>query len=164
MISFIEFINEELSEEELEEIANHLTWEDIADLYSPDEFIVEELEEALSASSRLRKAQRFKSRKTAVGQARKMKLKRASSLETLKGRANAAAHRMLQKRILRSRNKKQLSAQQKDALEKQIRSMMASQGNLAQKLLPKIRKLQIALILTLSMLLVIDQVAQVHDL
>jgi hypothetical protein len=142
MISFIEFINEELSEEELDEIADHLTWEDIADLYSPDEFIVEELEEALSASSRLRKGQRFKSRKTAVGQARKMKLKRASSLETLKRRANAAAHRVLQKRILRSRNKKQLSAQQKDALEKQVRSMMASQGNLAQKLLPKIRALE----------------------
>ena len=100
------------------------------------------MEEALSASSRLRKAQRFKSRKTAVGQARKMKLKRASSLEGLKRRANAAAHRVLQKRILRSRNKKQLSAQQKDALEKQVRSMMASQGNLAQKLLPKIRALE----------------------
>ena len=36
----------------------------------------------------------------------------------------------------------ELSAQQKDALEKQIRSMMASQGNLAQKLLPKIRALE----------------------
>lgn len=142
MISFIEFIDEELSEKELEEIVNHLTWEDIADLYTDDEFIMEELEEALSASSRLRKAQRFKSRKTIVGVARKMKLKRASSLETLKRRANAAAHRILQKRILKRRSKKQLSAQQKDALEKQIKSMMASQGNLAQKLLPKIRALE----------------------
>jgi len=142
MISFIEFIDEELSEREMDEIADHLTWEDIANLYSPDEFIIEELEESLTASSRLRKGQKFKSRKTSIGQARKMKLKRASSLETLKRRANAAAHRALQKRILKSRNKNQLSAQQKDALEKQVKTMMASQGNLAQKLLPKIRALE----------------------
>ena len=49
---------------------------------------------------------------------------------------------MLQKRILRGRNKKELSAQQKNRVEQQIKAMMANQGNLAQKLLPKIRALE----------------------
>jgi hypothetical protein len=139
MIRFSEFLNETLSDQELDSIANHLTWNDIADLYEDDEFINEELDESLSAQSRLKKAQRFKSRKTVVGISRKMKLKRASNLETLHKRASAAARRMLQKRILGGRSKQHLSASQKDRVEKQIKSMMASQGNLAQKLLPKIK-------------------------
>ena len=49
---------------------------------------------------------------------------------------------MLQKRILRGRNKKELSAQQKSRVEQQIKTMLANQGNLAQKLLPKIRALE----------------------
>jgi hypothetical protein len=49
---------------------------------------------------------------------------------------------MLQKRILRGRGKSQLSAQQKDRVEQQIKTMMAQQGNLATKLLPKIRALE----------------------
>jgi hypothetical protein len=142
MIRFSEFLNETLSDQELDSIANHLTWNDIADLYEDDEFINEELDESLSAQSRLKKAQRFKSRKTVVGISRKMKLKRASNLETLHKRASAAARRMLQKRILGGRSKQHLSASQKDRVEKQIKSMMASQGNLAQKLLPKIRALE----------------------
>ena len=142
MISFVEFLSEELTEKELDTMADHLTWEDISDLYTADEFILEQLDEALTAQSRLKKSQKFRSRKTAIGQARKMKLKRASSLATLKARANAAARRLLQKRILRGRNKKELSAQQKNRVEQQIKAMMANQGNLAQKLLPKIRALE----------------------
>jgi len=142
MISFVEFLSEELTEKELDTMADHLTWEDISDLYTADEFTIEQLDENISAQSRMKKSQKFRSRKTAIGQARRMKLKRASSLATLKTRANAAAHRMLQKRILRGRNKKELSAQQKNRVEQQIKTMMANQGNLAQKLLPKIRDLE----------------------
>ena len=47
MILFKEFILEEntleeLSEEELDQLADSLSWEDIEDLYSPDEFVMEE--------------------------------------------------------------------------------------------------------------------------
>lgn len=145
MITFLEFLDEEFSEEELDEMADHLTWEDIADLYSPEEFVLEEiqvLDEKISATARLKKSQKFKSRKTAIGTARKMRLRRTSTIDVLRKRASAAARRMLQKRILRGRGKKELSAQQKDRVEQQIKSMMAQQGNLAVKLLPKIRALE----------------------
>ena len=145
MINFLEFLNEEIDEKELDEMADQLTWEDIADLYSPDEFVLEEiqvLDEKISATARLKKSQKFKSRKTAIGTARKMRLRRTSTIDVLRKRASAAARRMLQKRILRGRGKKELSAQQKDRVEQQIKSMMAQQGNLAVKLLPKIRALE----------------------
>jgi len=145
MIKFLEFLNEEFTENELDEMADHLTWEDIEDLYSPAEFVLEEvqeLNEKISASARLKKSQKFKSRKTAIGTARKMKLRRTSTIDVLHKRASAAARRLLQKRILRGRGKKQLSAQQKDHVEQQIKNMMAIQGNLAVKLMPKIRALE----------------------
>ena len=145
MIKFLEFLNEEISEKDLDEMANHLTWEDIADLYSPDEFVLEEIElldEKMSAASRLKKSQKMRSRKTAIGTARKMRLRRTSTIDVLHKRATAAARRLLQKRILRGRGKKQLSAQQKDHVEQQIKNMMAIQGNLAVKLMPKIRALE----------------------
>jgi hypothetical protein len=145
MITFLEFLDEEFTEKELDEMADHLTWEDIEDLYSPEEFVLEEvqeLNEKISATSRLKKSQKFRSRKTAIGTARKMKLRRTSTIDVLHKRASAAARRLLQKRILRGRGKKQLSAQQKDRVEQQIKTMMAQQGNLAVKLLPKIRALE----------------------
>ena len=145
MIKFLEFLNEEISEKDLDEMANHLTWEDIEDLYSPEEFVLEDiqvLDEKISATSRLKKSQKLKSRKTAIGTARKMRLRRTSTIDVLHKRASAAARRLLQKRILRGRGKKQLSAQQKDHVEQQIKNMMAIQGNLAVKLMPKIRALE----------------------
>jgi hypothetical protein len=145
MITFLEFLDEEFTEHELDEMANHLTWEDIVDLYSPEEFVLEEiqvLDEKISTTSRLKKSQKLKSRKTAIGTARKMRLRRTSTIDVLHKRASAAARRLLQKRILRGRGKKQLSADQKDRVEQQIKTMMAQQGNLAVKLLPKIRALE----------------------
>ena len=145
MITFLEFLDEEFTEKELDEMADHLTWEDIEDLYSPEEFVLEEvqeLNEKISATSRLKKSQKLKSRKTAIGTARKMRLRRTSTIDVLHKRASAAARRLLQKRILRGRGKQQLSAQQKDHVEQQIKNMMALQGNLAVKLMPKIRALE----------------------
>jgi hypothetical protein len=145
MITFLEFLDEEFTEKELDEMADHLTWEDIEDLYSPEEFVLEDLQvldEKISASARLKKSQKFRSRKTAIGTARRMKLRRTSTLSVLHKRSQAAARRMIQKRILRGRSKHNLSAQQKDRVEQQIKGMMATQGNLAMKLLPKIRALE----------------------
>jgi len=145
MITFLKFLDEEFTEKELDEMADHLTWEDIEDLYSPEEFVLEEvqeLNEKISATTRLKKAQKFRSRKTAIGTARKMKLRRTSTIDVLHKRASAAARRLLQKSILRGRGTNQLSAQQKDHVEQQVKNMMAIQGNLAVKLLPKIRALE----------------------
>ena len=148
MILFKEFILEEntleeLSEEELDQLADSLSWEDIEDLYSPDEFVMEEeIIEDISATSRMRRGQKFRSMKMKLLQARKMKLKRASSVDVLKKRSKLAARRVIMKRYLRGRNKSQISAQEKNRLESQIRNMPNVVGSLSNKLLPKMRKLE----------------------
>jgi hypothetical protein len=148
MILFKEFILEEntleeLSEEELDQLADSLSWEDIEDLYSPDEFVMEEeIVEDISATSRMQRGQKFRSMKMKMLQARKMKLKRASSVDVLKKRSKLAARRVIMKRYLRGRNKSQISAQEKNRLESQIRNMPNVVGSLSNKLLPKMRKLE----------------------
>ena len=148
MILFKEFILEEntleeLSEEELDQLADSLSWEDIEDLYSPDEFeMEEEIVEDISATSRMQRGQKFRSMKMKLLQARKMKLKRASSVDVLKKRSKLAARRVIMKRYLRGRNKSQISAQEKNRLESQIRNMPNVVGSLSNKLLPKMRKLE----------------------
>jgi hypothetical protein len=148
MILFKEFILEEntleeLSEEELDQLADSLSWEDIEDLYSPDEFVMEEeIVEDISATSRMQRGQKFRSMKMKMLQARKMKLKRASSMDVLKRRSKLAARRVIMKRYLRGRNKSQISAQEKNRLESQIRNMPNVVGSLSNKLLPKMRKLE----------------------
>jgi hypothetical protein len=148
MILFKEFILEEntleeLSEEELDQLADSLSWEDIEDLYSPDEFVMEEeIVEDISATSRMQRGQKFRSMKMKMLQARKMKLKRASSVDVLKRRSKLAARRVIMKRYLRGRNKSQISAQEKNRLESQIRNMPNVVGSLSNKLLPKMRKLE----------------------
>jgi hypothetical protein len=59
MLNFKTYLSEEISDDELEDMANRLSWEDIADLYAPEDFeeelgieVKEEaLEEKISASS-----------------------------------------------------------------------------------------------------------------
>ena len=62
MITFQEFLSDTITEEELDSIVENLQWEDIEHLYADDEF-ENELDEALSATARMQKSQKFKSRK-----------------------------------------------------------------------------------------------------
>ena len=149
ILGFNDYINEEMedrsiSEEELDAMAENLTWDDIADLYDESELIEEHenLIEALSASSRLKKGMKMKSRRMQLAMARKMKLRRTSNVETLKKRARLAARRSIMKRFLKGRDKKSLSPQEKDRLEKQIKSMPTIVMSLSNKMLPKIRDIE----------------------
>jgi hypothetical protein len=137
MISFKEYVDNSIPESEVDQMVEELTWEDIADLYEE-----EWLEENFSSASRKRRGQRLKSRKSRIGQSRKLKTHRAASLEVLKKRAKLAGRRMAMKRILHSRKKSQLSSAEKDRVEKQVKTMMATQTTLTTKFLPKVRELE----------------------
>jgi len=155
IVSFVNFIGEEkkslkLSEQDLDEIADELTWEDIYDLYDNSELIREELEEeseedldeAISAQSRLKRRQsfaRFKGKRNTV---RGIKLKRASTPEVLQNRAQTAARRALYKRLLRGRDKSSLSTSEKNRVEQQLKKMKSLQATLAIRLVPKIRAIE----------------------
>ena len=137
----------EISEDEINEIVDNLDWEDIVELYSPEELIEveddeQELDEALSAQSRLKKRQafaRFKGKRTT---AKGIKLRRASTPQVLQKRAKLAARRALYQRFLKGRDKASLSASEKDRIEKQVASLKNIQSTLAMRMLPKMRSIE----------------------
>lgn len=149
MIKFSEFITEQadtesISDEELDQMVEELSWEDIADLYDEDEYYIEdeELDEAISSTSRLRRGQKMRSRRMQIALARKMKLRRTSNMTTLKKRARLAARRSVMKKFLRGRDKGSLSVGEKNRIENQIRNMGPLVNALSAKMLPKVRSLE----------------------
>lgn len=172
-LSFSSFIKEEneseeetISEEDIDEIVNGLTWDDIADLYEDDELVYdpeseeededdeeededekedvkeEYLGEKLSAQARLKKRQAFARFRGKRNVARSMKLRRASSMNVLKKRAVLAARRAVYNRFLRGRDKSTLSAAEKDRIEQQVSRMKFIQAAIATKMLPKMRAIE----------------------
>lgn len=140
---------EEITEEEIEKIVDNLEWEDIVDFYSPEELsredeeeLEEEINEAISASSRLKRRQQFSRFKAKRNIAKGMKLRRASDPLTLQKRAKQAARRAIYKRFLKGRNKSQLSAAEKDRLESQVSRLKSVMSTIAQRMLPRIRSIE----------------------
>lgn len=138
MISFKEFIKEEVTEEEVDALIESLEWEDVIHLFDEEDMIVEDI----SAKERIRKSQKLKSRKVLMALARKVKLKRSATLGTLKNRTKTDARRMIMKKMLKGRSKKSLSATEKNSIEARTSKVMTMMNNLPAKLLPKVRQLQ----------------------
>ena len=138
MISFKEFIKEEVTEEEIDALIESLEWEDVIHLFDEEDMIIEDT----SAKERIKKGQKLKSRKVLMALARKVKLKRSATLGTLKKRTKTDARRMIMKKMLKGRSKKQLSASEKNSIEARTSKMIGMMNNLPAKLLPKIRQLQ----------------------
>ena len=138
MISFKEFIEEEVTEEEIDALIESLEWEDVIHLFDEEDMIIEDI----SAKERIQKGQRLKSRKVLMALARKIKLKRSATLGTLKNRSKTDARRMILKKMLKGRSKKSLSASEKNSIEARTSKTMTMMNNLPAKMLPKIRQLQ----------------------
>lgn len=136
--------NIKLTEADMDEMVNDLTWEDIVDYYDDDELVKEEhvLDEGLSAQARQKKRQAFARSKGKRGVALRMKLRRASTVATLKQRAILAARRSVYKRLLRGRDKSQLSASEKSRVEQQVSKLKNFQTALVTKMMPKIRSIE----------------------
>ena len=153
MKSFVEIIWESksqddvISDADLEQMAEALTWDDIADLYDADELIEvdeaeEDINEALSAQARLRKRMTFARHKAKRVQLKGIKLRRASDFATLKRRAVNAARRSLTKKLIQGRDKRTLSPAEKDRVEAQVKRMKNIQNIIALRMIPKVRKLE----------------------
>ena len=161
--SFKTFIKEEkknieddvISDEEIAKIVDELTWEDIIDLYDEEELVYDDsdeegekepedkdLNEKISVQSRLKRRQAFARMRGKRNAARNMKLRRASSMDILKKRANLSARRAVYKRFLRGRDKSTLSAAEKDRIETQVGRMKYMQQAIATKMLPKMRGIE----------------------
>lgn len=148
MITFHDFLVEEnisedqLSEEEIDSLVSSLKWKDIEDLYSDEDFEQEEMNEAISPAERLKMAQRMRARKTMLQMSRNVKLKRTSPMPVLKRRSQLAARKLIYKKLLKGRNKPQLSPSEKNMIELRVKRIMKVYKNLPQKLMPKIREIE----------------------
>ena len=146
--SFANFIaekREEFSEDDINEMVDSLTWEDIIDLYPPEDLIEEEteqLDEKISAQSRLKRRQGFARGKTKRNTSKGIKLRRASTPAILQKRAQLAARRAIYQRLLRGRDKSSLSASEKDRVEQQVKSMKNIQVSIATRMVPKMRSIE----------------------
>ena len=148
VVSFANYIaekKEQFSEDDITEMVDSLTWEDIVDFY-PDEDLIEEeteqLDEKISAQSRLKRRQGFSRGKTKRNTAKGIKLRRASTPEILQKRAQMAARRSIYQRLLRGRDKSTLSASEKDRVEQQVKSMKNIQASIATRMVPKMRSIE----------------------
>lgn len=146
--SFANFIaekKEQFSEDDINEMVDSLTWEDIVELYPEEDLIEEEteqLDEKLTAQARLKRRQGFARGKSKRNTAKGIKLRRASTPETLQKRAQLAARRAMYKRLLRGRDKSALSASEKDRVEQQVKSMKNIQASIATRMVPKMRSIE----------------------
>lgn len=152
LVSFAKFINEEtddptFSDEDISEMVEALSWEDIIDLY-PEEDLIEDdeeddpIDESLSAQARLKKRQSFARVKSKRFTAKRIKLRRASTPAILQKRAQLAARRIIYQRFLRGRDKSAMSASEKDRIEKQVKNMKGIQSSIATRMVPKMRSIE----------------------
>jgi len=146
--SFANFIAEKremFSENDINEMVDSLTWEDIVDLYPEEDLIEEEteqLDEKISAQSRLKRRQGFARGRTKRNTSKGIKLRRASTPAILQKRAQLAARRAIYQRLLRGRDKSSLSASEKDRVEQQVKSMKNIQVSIATRMVPKMRSIE----------------------
>jgi len=136
MISFKEFIQEEITDQEIDELIESLVWEDI------EEFYEDVLMENISSTERVRMAQRMKSKKTMLAMARRVKLRSPGSLKVIGKRAKVDARILVLKKLLKGRKKSELSAAEKDRLEATVSRLMSMQKNITQKMIPKVKQLE----------------------
>jgi len=139
--------SEDITEKQIFDIVKNLEWHDIVEIYDDAELDFEDnepevIDEKISPMSRIQRKMRFARNASRREVAKSIKLRRASDVKTLQNRAHKAARRALMNRLLRGRDKSQLSAQEKDQIEAQVNRMAAVQANLAIKMLPKIRQLE----------------------
>jgi hypothetical protein len=110
----------------------------------------QEMLERLSAQNEvLNVQQRMKLKRSIVRNKAKLKMgrkraeRRMASQEVLKGRAMRQARKLMLKRILKNKNKSELSYSQRQTYEKMLANKKAGIQRLATKLVPKLRKLDI---------------------
>ena len=100
----------------------------------------EALEEVLTIQQRMKRKQVMRRNKAKIAIGRKRAARKMASAEVLKGRAQKQARNMIVKKILKTRNKADLSYGSRAALEKMVAKRKGAIDRIARKLLPKVRQ------------------------
>ena len=104
-----------------------------------DDMINDVLDEVMSKATRMKKSRMMKMKGKQIARKRKIAMKRKANPEKLKKRAMKKARDIIAKRILKDKDKSDLSIAGKENLEKKLAKKKAVIAKIAKKILPKIR-------------------------
>ena len=104
-----------------------------------DDMINDVLDEVMSKAVRMKKSRMMKMKGKQIARKRKIAMKRKANPEKLKKRAMKKARDIIAKRILKDKDKSDLSIAGKENLEKKLAKKKAVIAKIAKKILPKIR-------------------------
>lgn len=157
--TFDPFFKEEITEEEIDEMVNSVTDQDIEDLYEENELVLVyeddgeevppleeeskyDLMEVLSRTERMRGKIRLRKTSAKRGRSTKIALKRFSNPETINKRARRLAIKLMKKRMLRGRDYSKVSVGEKERIEKTLAKRKDVINRVAQKLVSRVRKVE----------------------
>jgi len=153
------FFKEDFTEEDIDEMVNSVTDEDIEDLYEEDEIVLVydddgeeipplqeeakyDLMEVLSRAERLKGKIRLRKTSAKRGRSTKIALKRFSNPATINKRARRLAIKLMKKRMLRGRDPAKVSVGEKERIEKTMAKRKDIISRVAQRLVSRVRKVE----------------------
>jgi rRNA maturation endonuclease Nob1 len=100
----------------------------------------EEVDEALDASQRMKAKATFRKNKAKIIAGRKRAEKKTANAETIAKRAKKAARKAVEKKLLKDKDKGELSYAQRQGLEKKLDAKKGAIDKLTKKLIPVMKK------------------------
>ena len=98
------------------------------------------MEEALTLQQRIKRSRIMKVKSKIIARKRKIAMRKRASPDKIKKRANKAARKIIQDKILKDREKDELSYTSRDRLDKMVDKKQPLIKRIAKKLLPAMRK------------------------
>ena len=105
-----------------------------------DDMIDDVLDEIMTKMARMKRSRMMKVKGKQIARKRKLAMKRKADPEKLKKRAMKKARDMVAKKILKDKDKSDLSISGKENLEKRLVKKKAIIAKIAKRILPKVRK------------------------
>ena len=105
-----------------------------------DDMVNDVLDEIMSKMVRMKKARMMKVKGKQIARKRKIAMKRKANPEKLKKRAMKKARDIVTKKLLKDKDKSDLSISGKENLEKRLAKKKLVIAKIAKRILPKVRK------------------------
>ena len=105
-----------------------------------DDMINDVLDEVMTKMARMKRSRMMKTKGKQIARKRKIAMKRKANPAKLKTRAMKKARDIVAKKILKDKDKSDLSLAAKETLEKRLDKKKAVIAKIAKRILPKVRK------------------------
>ena len=105
-----------------------------------DDMIDDVLDEIMTKMARMKRARMMKVKGKQIARKRKLAMKRKANPEKLKKRAMKKARDIVTKKLLKDKDKSDLSISGKENLEKRLAKKKLVIAKIAKRILPKVRK------------------------